>query len=643
MAKVLITFLFIFLYSCSGITPLNQIDRSSLYSSKFLESVSVTNELIDQSYFDEARAQLAQMDENDLSINEISLKRYLLGRLYLGLDDNEKAIFNFELALSGAGKDNVLISQTFLGLSIGYYKIGIYDRSLESLTKINNQHLSPSEKLNSFSIGYQMAKAYQNQELYEQSLIGLVSMLGDMEYKSDRYFQELLGLLNSKSLNDQKIEALNFLLSKSVPLGSLSLTVAENLIYSGEPSSAIEVINRLEQSEHAPIFELTINELKGRLSDEKKVSPLKIGVILPLSGKYKQYGVEALNGIQVAYERLLKNKNFELNIKDSKSSPVVSSFYAKELFEKDRVGLVIGGLSSSEAKSIFLELKNKQVPFISLAQVFLPRRLKDQFLIELPPSVESEISELVSEKNIKKIGKRGAIIFPLDEAGKFYFNEIFAKVSAEFTLVNAVNYQSNEKDFRDPVKNLLNLKFKKLRSDEYNLMKKYFDAQESSGVRRVQILAPEIDFDWVFIPSRPIEALQLIPGFNYYDAFNTLIIGPSSWNSKKVRRLGSKNRKLHFLDEIKLEGLSELEQEFKSYYLRPSNLISNRAMDAVGVANKIVGTIETQSRNDYLDTLKQKQEIEFVNHHWVLVNSLWIKQLNIHHLSRGIPREGVNN
>ena len=37
-------------------------------------------------------------------------------------------------------------------------------------------------------------------------------------------------------------------------------------------------------------------------------------------------------------------------------------------------------------------------------------------------------------------------------------------------------------------------------------MKNYFEADENSSVRRVQILAPEIEFDWVFMPARPIEA-----------------------------------------------------------------------------------------------------------------------------------------
>ena len=135
----------IFLCSCAGITTLEKVDRTKLYNPDFLEKVSLVNELINSSNLASAESELMAMEESSLSSNEISLKRYLLGRFYLELQDTEKAVFNFELALSGAGEDRVLASQSYLGLAIGYYRLGIYDRSLDNLTKLNNQDLSVKE------------------------------------------------------------------------------------------------------------------------------------------------------------------------------------------------------------------------------------------------------------------------------------------------------------------------------------------------------------------------------------------------------------------------------------------------------------------------------------------------------------------
>ena len=59
-------------------------------------------------------------------------------------------------------------------------------------------------------------------------------------------------------------------------------------------------------------------------------------------------------------------------------------------------------------------------------------------------------------------------------------------------------------------------------------MKKYYDSEKNVSVRRVvQKLKPLIDFDWVFVPSAPYNAIQIIPSFNYFDA-TELMIGPSN-------------------------------------------------------------------------------------------------------------------
>ena len=48
---------------------------------------------------------------------------------------------------------------------MGYFNLGIYQQSLESLVKVNEEHLSQIEKVNSYNIGYQISKAFQNQDL----------------------------------------------------------------------------------------------------------------------------------------------------------------------------------------------------------------------------------------------------------------------------------------------------------------------------------------------------------------------------------------------------------------------------------------------------------------------------------------------
>ena len=64
------------------------------YSKRFnIEDKSkVINNFIDRKQLEDAEILLQQMDENNLTTNEVSLKRYLLGRFYLGLLDTEEIL-----------------------------------------------------------------------------------------------------------------------------------------------------------------------------------------------------------------------------------------------------------------------------------------------------------------------------------------------------------------------------------------------------------------------------------------------------------------------------------------------------------------------------------------------------------------------
>ena len=89
---------------------------------------------------------------------------------------------------------------------------------------------------------------------------------------------------------------------------------------------------------------------------------------------------------------------------------------------------------------------------------------------------------------------------------------------------------------------LLGLKNNRERKEELKLWKDIY-SQSRRNVRIVNYLKPIIDFDWVFLPSYPHEAIQIIPTFHYYDVKKVKFIGGPSWLSKKLlkerRNLGS--------------------------------------------------------------------------------------------------------
>ena len=81
-------------------------------------------------------------------------------------------------------------------------------------------------------------------------------------------------------------------------------------------------------------------EKKESLKKEKKPDKLKIGVLLPLTGKYSYIGQSFLDTMQmVVYQN--KSINSELIIKDTKANPSLAKKVTKELVEQN-VDVILG-------------------------------------------------------------------------------------------------------------------------------------------------------------------------------------------------------------------------------------------------------------------------------------------------------------
>lgn len=58
-------------------------------------------------------------------------------------------------------------------------------------------------------------------------------------------------------------------------------------------------------------------------------------------------------------------------------------------------------------------------------------------------------------------------------------------------------YDKNATDFRDPVKNILGIKFTREREDEAAIVNDIAALEKNKNIKRLQNLQPQVDFDWV--------------------------------------------------------------------------------------------------------------------------------------------------
>lgn len=105
-----------------------------------------------------------------------------------------------------------------------------------------------------------------------------------------------------------------------------------------------------------------IDQLQSWASGEVRAA--KIGVMLPLSGKYARYGREALRGIRIALAGLEYDEYITLRIEDTASDPAKSVEAYRQLVDES-VQMIIGPLLAETTEALLPHLKSS-VPVISL-------------------------------------------------------------------------------------------------------------------------------------------------------------------------------------------------------------------------------------------------------------------------------------
>ncbi len=376
-------------------------------------------------------------------------------------------------------------------------------------------------------------------------------------------------------------------------------------------------------------------------NNSTKIDVRYIGVALPLSGDLKGLGERALAGIDIALEDMSQDpsKKYRLEIKDTKGNPANGAFAVKDLIEVNNVAAIIGGLNSSEATKEYLEAKKYGVVFISLSKVLLPKEEKNHLLIEIPGSIESQVSLLFSDKMMAKIGKRPAILYPRNDIGEAYANEFWRQSKKNnLDITGLISFDTNQTDYRDPIKNILGIKFNREREEELSIVNDIAHLESKKSIKRLQNLQPQVDFDWVFVPALPRETVQLLPNFNYFDAFNLSYVGVPSWRSELMVNEGYRYGNVFFMDESMGTTETPFTQKFFAKFKKQPNFVETIAYDSLKILSEVVeGDSSYETRQDLDVALTKKGTLQSETGAWKLQDDVWIKDM----ATFKIKREGI--
>lgn len=638
----LLIFALLLFSGCSGINMLSGSSRDDLYSQDFLARVEEIKTKYRKGQVAQALKGLQQIPEEGLRPTEKALRRNLIGVIFFGKENYEQAIFNFNQGLVDASDDPSLLAQLKLNLGGSYFKLGMTEKAFQVMEGADYDSLSAADLVKFHKLRYRLASELEKENEAIDSLIWTLSNKGKI---SELRIDPLYEVLNNKFRKLEQSQKYRILerFEEKAPfvVGYLGYLEAEKVYYSGEKDDAKDLIRWIEGNfAKYPEIATLVKNFTFKVENYARLDPLTIGVILPLTGDKKSFGERALFGIDAAI-RELKERNpeipeFKVIVKDSQGSGVVGAHQVKELVEKDFASAIIGGLFSLEATKEFEVAKRRGVFFISLSQIYMDKEDKDHLLLEVPGSIESQVSQLFSSNIVKRFGTRGAIVFPDSKRGQAYVNEFWRKSNLLNLPVSGVySYDTKASDYREPVKNLLGLKYPRTRKEEYKVLEEIYSLEGSRSTRRIQTLKPIVDFDWVFVPAYPLEAVQIIPSFTYYDAFNVPIVGGPSWRSKRLSRESYKFKSIYFVGDDVEAVSSDLAQSFYKKYGSRLRLIELRSYDSMGIAMNILSQGKFTSRDELDMAIRGLGSIKGQTGSWDLVEGVWLKKLASLHLING--------
>ena len=152
--------------------------------------------------------------------------------------------------------------------------------------------------------------------------------------------------------------------------------------------------------------------------------PVKIGVLLPLSGVFAPNGREALDGTKLYLEGIgwqAAGRKLELIVEDAEGKPDVGLTKARKLVERDQVHMLAGLVSTPVALAVQGYAREKQIPLIINADaganlLTMPGKLLNPYVFRFSQSGAMP-GQAAADWAYKDAGWRKAVTITSDYAG----------------------------------------------------------------------------------------------------------------------------------------------------------------------------------------------------------------------------------
>ena len=355
------------------------------------------------------------------------------------------------------------------------------------------------------------------------------------------------------------------------------------------------------------------------ISEDEKI--LKVGVLLPLSGKFENIGQSLLKSIQLGLFDI-DNKNIKIYPKDSKGNALDAYLSAKK-FQEMGIEIVIGPIFHESLERLdeinnitFISATNKtqEIPKNTIAfginldsQMNTLKKYFDEIkvsktLLLSPRSDFNYQTESIAKKDILKFYRT----YSYDSDPK--------KITGEIEKIT--KYRERKKDLERRIKIL---EKSELDKDKHELKK--LEQKHTLG---------KVNFDSVFVVDFGERLKSVLASFMFADVSSEKVnfFTLNQWFDETLFGENSL-RNLHF-PSIDYDNLKKFEKRYFKTYNEKPNEISILAYDALGL---IYYCWSNNNFNFKIDQLFNKNGFKGLQGEFIIKNNLSLQKLKIYKVS----------
>lgn len=499
---------------------------------------------------------------------------------------------------------SLLVDSARYNMAVCHYELADY-KNAESIFQMVLR-FSPDKKVK-WRIMVYLARIDADRMNYEKAFAKLKQVYDQAEDKIIKTHAISIAenLINEKLGVDQ-VSVLIQKLGNGFPVDLLLLRKISSLRATGDISSYIATLERFIGA--FPSHRLK-SQMESRLNQIESDSgtKIKLGVVLPLTGKLALTGQKVLQGIQLAVNQLpfQDREKLALEVRDSGDQLPVNEIISDLSGLPNAVG-IIGPLLSDEVVSAGEVAKDYQIPIFSPTASTYGLVNENSFIFR--NSLTREIqAKFLAEYSVNTLQlKRFAVLHPYEPFGLELKDTFIREVESYGGEVVAVaGYDRSQNDFKKQILELGGVEDDELEkiarelvlsegvlpdfSDSSTLSRPLIDMGHWSGddVEKLKV-SLELSYDAIFIPGVYDKVGLIIPQLAFYNVNTVTLLGTNGWNSPELVKMGGKYlTKVFFVDGYypdshRLE-VQKFVQDFQTNFGEEPSYLSAQAYDAANI------------------------------------------------------------